>query len=163
MTQMRGLQTRWLELATALFFIAIGAVVITDSLLTGMHWASDGPQPGYFPFYIGLAMILTAAWVGLSTILAWKRSQGEFASGEQLSLVLKMFVPCCLFVVAVFFLGIYVAGALYISAFMMWQGKFSWLRAAIVSLCVMAVLFGMFELWFKVPLPKGPVEALWGL
>ena len=31
-----------------------------------------------------------------------------------------------------------------------------------VSLGTMVVFFIMFEVWFKVPLPKGPLEALLG-
>jgi hypothetical protein len=37
------------------------------------------------------------------------------------------------------------------------------LRAVGVALGVMALLFATFEIWFKVPLPKVPIEALFGL
>jgi hypothetical protein len=33
----------------------------------------------------------------------------------------------------------------------------------VVSLVTVAVFFVVFEIWFKVPLPKGPVESLLGL
>jgi hypothetical protein len=32
-----------------------------------------------------------------------------------------------------------------------------------VSLGVVVAFFFIFEIWFKVPLPKGPIEALFGL
>jgi hypothetical protein len=45
---------------------------------------------------------------------------------------------------------------------MAWQGKFAWAKCVTVSVSVAVVLFLMFEIWFKVPLPKGPLEALFG-
>ena len=164
-TPSKGVQQRWLELVTALFFIAIGAVVVTDSLRTGFRWAADGPEPGYFPFYIGSTMILAASWIVLQKLLTWRSDDGneQFSTAEEMKLVMQMFIPICLFVVAVFFLGIYAAGIIYISAFMMWQGKFSLVKSLVVSVGVTAVLFALFEMWFQVPLPKGPVEALFGM
>jgi putative tricarboxylic transport membrane protein len=40
--------------------------------------------------------------------------------------------------------------------------KSSWLKTVAVSAGVSAVLFWMFEIQFMVPLPKGPLEALFG-
>jgi hypothetical protein len=59
-------------------------------------------------------------------------------------------------------LGIYVASALFIAFFMRHLGKYPWLKIAAVSVGTMFVFFVMFEIWFKVPLPKGPVEAAFG-
>jgi hypothetical protein len=41
-------------------------------------------------------------------------------------------------------------------------GGFSYLKTLAVSLGVSLSLFVMFEIWFKVPLPKGPIEAALG-
>jgi hypothetical protein len=45
---------------------------------------------------------------------------------------------------------------------MRWLGKFKWPLTIIVSLAVPFALFVIFELWFLLPLPKGPVEDLLG-
>lgn len=159
------LQMRWAELLACLFFIAIGAIVVFDSLRTGFRWASDGPQPGYFPFYIGIIMVATAAWLAFKTLRDWKKDAGKkiFAQHHEFKLVLRMFIPICLYVIGVVFLGIYISSVVYITAFMVWEGKFSWLKSLSVGFGVAAFLFLMFEIWFLVPLPKGPVEALLGL
>mgnify|MGYP006292105843 CR=1 FL=1 len=47
---------RSLEVVTAAFLFALGALLITDSRRIGTGWADDGPQAGYFPFYIGLIL-----------------------------------------------------------------------------------------------------------
>jgi hypothetical protein len=64
--------------------------------------------------------------------------------------------------VLIAWLGIYVASFLYIGAFMLWQGKYGWLPALGVSAGLPIVLFLVFEKWFLVPLPKGPIEHLLG-
>ena len=59
-------------------------------------------------------------------------------------------------------LGIYVASAIFIGGFMVWKGRYGWIPTLSVSLGVPIALFLMFEVWFLVPLPKGPVENLLG-
>jgi hypothetical protein len=56
-------------------------------------------------------------------------------------------------------LGIYVASAIFIFGFMMLVGRESIIKALGVSIIVPTMLFLMFEKWFLVPLPKGPLEA----
>jgi hypothetical protein len=41
---------------------------------------------------------------------------------------------------------------------MLFLGKFPWWKAASVSIILMLVFFFVFEIQFKVPLPKGPIE-----
>ena len=59
-------------------------------------------------------------------------------------------------------LGIYVASAIFIALFMVVIGRENPLKALLVAGAVPFVLFLMFERWFLVPLPKGPLEAWLG-
>ena len=59
--------------------------------------------------------------------------------------------------------GIYVASALYIGFFMRWLGRYPWWKVAAVSIGNSVAFFLIFEVWFKVPLPKGPLENLLGV
>jgi putative tricarboxylic transport membrane protein len=158
------LQLRWAELVAALFFALIGAIVVFDSFRTGFRWGNDGPEPGYFPFYIGVTLITAAFWVIFQILKTWGEDGGNkaFAQATEFKLVLRMFVPICLFVAAVFALGLYVAAILYITAFMMWEGKFSFIKSFAVGVAVPLFLFVLFEIWFLVPLPKGPIEQMLG-
>jgi hypothetical protein len=45
---------------------------------------------------------------------------------------------------------------------MVWQGKYRWWVAAIIAIAICVGLFFMFEVWFLVPLPKGPLESWLG-
>ena len=155
--------TRWVELAVALLFVIGGAVVIIDSLRVGITWAEDGPRAGYFPFYIGCLLAAAGAWVALQTLFRWHRLAGvTFVTRDRLKPVFLMLLPTIAFVILIAWLGLYVASFIYIGAFMLWQGKYGWLPALAVSVGLPLVLFGVFELWFLVPLPKGPVEHLLG-
>ena len=54
-----GSQRLW-EIVVAVCFFAFGALVAWDSRRIGAAWAEDGPQAGYFPFYIGLIICISA-------------------------------------------------------------------------------------------------------
>ena len=152
--------TRTLEIITAIFFLVIGSIVMWDSSRAGAGWGADGPQSGYFPFYVGLLMNIASA---VNLLLAFKSSRAEsFVSRLELKLVLAIFLPCLVYIAVMQWLGLYVASVAFIAVFMRWQGKFSWLKSALTSVIVVAVLFVMFEIWFKVPLIKGPLEAALG-
>ena len=151
---------RTLEIVTAIFFLAIGSLVMWDSSRIGAGWGADGPQSGYFPFYIGLLMNIASA---ANLVLAFKSGKAEsFVSRPAIKLVLAIFLPCLVYVAVMQWLGLYVASVIFIAVFMRWQGKFSFLKSALTSVIVVAVLFVMFEIWFKVPLIKGPLEAALG-
>uniref|UniRef100_UPI002FC781FF tripartite tricarboxylate transporter TctB family protein n=1 Tax=Bosea sp. (in: a-proteobacteria) TaxID=1871050 RepID=UPI002FC781FF len=73
-----------------------------------------------------------------------------------------IFIPAVIFVLATNYIGIYVSATIYIGAFMVFFGKFPVWKALAVSLSLAIVNFLMFEVWFLVPLPKGPLEAALG-
>jgi len=99
----------------------------------------------------------------VETLIRWRQRAGEvFVSLEALMPVLQVLVPTILYVVGVATIGIYVSSALYIALFMIWQGKFRWWLAALVAIGVPVALFLLFEVWFLIPLPKGPLEHLLG-
>lgn len=151
------------DIAVALLFLAASAVVISDSVRLGFHWQpNEGPAPGYFPFYIAVLMAI-ASLVNLARALP--RPDGEVAPMTSVPGALRMaaiFLPAVVFVFAISYVGIYVASAVYIAAFMLFVGRFSAWKAFAVSLGVALVSFLMFEVWFLVPLPKGPLEAAFG-
>jgi len=155
--------SKTVDLAVAAIFFAFGALVAFDSSRIGARWAEDGPQSGYFPFYIGL-IICMASLVNFVLALRSKFYYGRsFVSVEQLKAVFSVAIPTLIYVLMIQYLGIYVASTVFIAGFMVWLGKYSWFKAVLVSVGVSAVFFVMFEVWFNVQLPKGPLEAVLGL
>lgn len=156
-----GISVRVAEVAVALILLALGSLVVLDSVRLGLRWDSDGPQAGYFPFYIG-AIICVASLVTLARALFGKTagSGNIFVEWGQLKLVLSVLVPAGFFVLGVQLIGIYVAATAYIVVFMIWLGKYGWLKSLVLGLTVSVVMFLMFEVWFKVPLYKGAFNPL---
>ena len=151
------------EIAVAALFFLLGIIVIYDSVRLGARWAEDGPQAGYFPFYIALFICIASA-VNLAVALFMPAEKNRtFVEVGQLKLVLIVLVPAAIYVALVGWTGIYVASALFIAFFMRWLGKYPWWKVAAVSIGNSVVFFLIFEVWFKVPLPKGPLEAWLGL
>lgn len=155
---------RTMEIVVALLFIAGGLVVMWDSSRLGIGWKpAEGPAAGYFPFYIGLAM--TAASL-VNLVLALRRSRGfdeGFVSTPAFGRVMSVLIPLAIYVGLISFLGIYVASAIFIFAFMLYFGRDSFWKSALIGVAVPLWLFFMFERWFLVPLPKGPLEAALGV
>jgi hypothetical protein len=151
---------RTLEIITAIFFLLLGSLVMWDSWRNGAGWTDEGPQSGYFPFYIGLLMNIASVMNLLKALRA--NREMPFVSRTEIRLVLAIFLPSLIYVAAMQWLGLYVASVIFIAVFMRWQGKFSLLKSGLTGVIVSAILFGMFEIWFKVPLIKGPLEAALG-
>ena len=150
------------EIVVSVLFLLLGALVMWDSVRLGARWGSDGPQAGYFPFYIALLMSLAFA-VNLVVALVKKGGFRTFVEVEQLKLVLSVLVPSIVYAGLIALLGIYVASAVFVAFFMRWLGKYLWWKVAAVSIGNSVVFFLVFEMWFKVPLPKGPLENLLGI
>jgi len=155
-----GVSLRTMNIAVAALLFVVGAIVVVDSYRLGSKWGSDGPQSGYFPFYIGL-LICTSSLVTLAHTLFSKSDRGPpFVTWGRLKLVLIVLIPAAVYVIGVQYVGLYVASAIYIAVFMVWLGKYSWFKSVAVALAVNISLFLMFEVWFKVPLFKGLLDPL---
>ena len=155
-----GVATYVVEAIVATCIVILGAVVLQGSWALGSGWTSDGPGPGYFPFYIGIILCISGVGTLYQALFGKTRNTDVFVDGEQLKRVLSVLIPAIVYVLAVQFLGLYVASAVYIALFMIVLGKFSPIKSVITSLLVIALFFFMFEVWFKVPLFKGRFEPL---
>jgi hypothetical protein len=163
---------RTMEIVVALFLLAGCAIVIFDSLRLGAGWREgEGPGPGYFPFYVSV-ILGVASLVNLVNALRGLGRGEVFVAAWPFARVLAVLIPSLVFValigglsigpVDVPGLGIYVSSDIFLFFFMVTIGRESILRAVVVSAVVPFSLFLMFEKWFLVPLPKGPLEAWLG-
>jgi len=143
---------------TALFFL-LGALVITDSLRLGIEWQEvHGPKPGYFPFYVGL-IICVSALVNLAMALRVPKAEDKtFVEVGQLKLVLAVLVPTAIYVALAGWIGLYEASVLFIAYFMRVLGKYGWWKIAAVAIGISLFFLVIFELWFQIPLPKGQIS-----
>ncbi len=155
--------SRALELVVAGLIFIFGAAVVFDSWRLGARWGDDGPESGYFPFYLGLLILVSSGIVFYRGLGDKKLAAKSFVSVAQLKLVLLVLAPSVIYVAFIQWAGIYLASMVFIGFFMMWLGKYGIVKTLVVSVGVMVAFFLVFEVWFKVPLPKGPIEVLLGL
>jgi hypothetical protein len=150
------ISVRMMDIITSLFFIALGLVVMTGSIKLGASWGSDGPEAGYFPFYISLIILISSSiTLYQSAIVNKKKKTESFVDKEAFKQVMAVLLPAIAFVLGVQLIGIYVSSVIYIAIFMVWLGKYPAWKAIAVSVGVSASLYLMFEYWFQVPLPHG--------
>ena len=156
-----GIRVRTVEIVVAVLLFVFGGLVVFDSVRLGFRWGSDGPEAGYFPFYIGAIICICAAailWQALFGKVS--RSAKIFVEWQPLGRVLSVLLPALVFVGAIQVIGLYTAAAIYIAGFMVWLGNYSWLKSALLGVGVAAVAFITFEVWFQVPLFKGAFNPL---
>lgn len=158
--QRKGIATNIVEAVVAALILLMGIVVITGSRALGAGWTSDGPGSGYFPFYIGVILCIAGLGLIYQALISKNKNTEIFVDNDQLKLVLSVFVPALVYVLAVQFFGLYLASAVYIALFMIILGKFSKFRSIVTGVIIMVLFFFMFEVWFKVPLFKGSFGPL---
>ena len=172
---------RTLEVATAAALVLVGGLVVAESLTHDIGWNETGPGSGYFPFRVGLLLI------GASILRGWESVRGTgsahdlrgpgaasnreleasgpgniFVTREELQRSLSVFWPTAALVVAMFPLGCYVPSGAYLAWMMRRHGGHGWLLSIVYGAAVVTVFFLIFDLWFRVPLAKGPLEQALG-
>ena len=152
------------EVVTAAVLIGIGLLVACDSYRTGSGWSPiSGPRPGYFPFRLGLLLMLSGAVIVFQSIRRRGSLKLRFIEPGQIGPVLTVALPSLVYVAVVQWLGIYVASLVFVAAFMRWVGKQPWWKCVVVSILLVVLMFWLFEKKFYMPLPKGPLEDRFGI
>ena len=153
---------RAMEIVVALVLLAGSAIVISDSIRIGFGWREgEGPAPGYYPFWVAVILAVSSL-VNLVSALRGSGAGEIFVSLRPFSRVLAVLVPSLIYVALIGYIGIYVASGIFMFIFMIAMGRENPFKAIAVGSIVPIVLFFMFEKWFLVPLPKGPLEAWLG-
>jgi len=172
---------RTLEIVTAAALALVGGIVVAESLTHAIGWNDTGPGSGYFPFRIGL-LLIGVAIVRLLQVrpiqvrpirvrpiqvrpiqVRLKPDTTTFVTREELRRSLSVFWPTTALVIAMFPLGCYIPSGAYLAWMMRRHGGHGWLLSIVYGAVVMTAFFLIFDLWFRVPLAKGPVEAALGL
>ncbi|SNR47092.1 tripartite tricarboxylate transporter TctB family protein [Paracoccus sediminis] len=161
------------ELGTAVTTGLLGLAGMIGASELGHGWTESGPQPGYFPFYVGLILIGASLWNLVAAFLKHRAAHRHAASGGEVeepfldrerARRLGVFIAALLaFVVATLTLGIYAGSILYIAWSAWRQGGYRLPLALGVGVAFAVSLYLIFEVIFKIPLLKGPIEPLLGI
>ena len=148
------------NLITAAILAAAGVLVMADAVRLGTGWGTDGPQSGFFPFW--LAVLLIGCCLAIAAQAVRLPLPVPFVTRKALGPVLAVLGPAAGFVVLTQAIGLYVASALYMGFYMRWIGRHSWTAVVALGIGFPVITFLVFEKWFLVPMPKGPLETWLG-
>ncbi|KAB1075479.1 tripartite tricarboxylate transporter TctB family protein [Methylobacterium planeticum] len=154
----RGVSRRLVETLVSLALMGVAGLALWDSYGRGAGW-DNGPENGFFPARVAWILVIAAI---ATLVSAFRREESVFVTFGQLRLVAQVFLPLFLYVLAIAFVGIYVASALFMALFMVMLGSFRWWQTLLAVVLTPLIIFWVFELQFRVPLPKGPIETLLG-
>jgi putative tricarboxylic transport membrane protein len=145
--------TRSVDIAVYLLLIALAVLLGYDNWKTGAAWEADGPQAGYFPFYLSV-LLATASTYGLADKLFVASGPGEtFVNREQLWRVMQVLVPTLLFCLFMQWLGLYVASFILIAGFMWFVGRIALWKSLLTAFLFSVIMFVTFDIAFDVIMP----------
>jgi putative tricarboxylic transport membrane protein len=148
------------DIVVALGLMVIGLLVLGDSVRVGFGWGKSGPEAGFFPFYMGLGIVISTFFILLKAIRVYrKQGAGKPLVPEGgLSQILWVLLPACGAILLTELLGLHLATVLYLAFYMGVVGKINWGKVALLSILVPLVVYVLFDKIFLIPLPEG----VWG-
>jgi putative tricarboxylic transport membrane protein len=154
--------TRTVDMVVSLLLLALAALLCFDNWRTGIAWAPDGPQAGYFPFYLGLILSAASLYGLITSLVTGAGTAQTFLTRGQLRRVMQVFIPTLLFCLLTQWLGLYVASFLLIAGFMRIIGRIALWKSMLTAFLFAIIMFVTFDIAFDVIMPKGPLEAAFG-
>jgi putative tricarboxylic transport membrane protein len=154
--------TRSVDVVTSALLFLLAVLLCYDNWQTGMGWSSVGPEPGYFPFYLGVLLAAASLYGIFKALVGGAGASEPFVTRDQLWRVMQVFVPTLVFCILTQWLGIYVASFLLTAGFMRIIGRISWWVSLLTGFLFSLLMFITFDVAFDVIMPKGPLEAFFG-
>ncbi len=148
------------DIVVALGLMVVGLLVLGDSVRVGFGWGKSGPEAGFFPFYMGLGVVISTFFILLKAIRVYKKQgAGKRLIPEGgLSQILWVLLPATGAILLTELLGLHLATVLYLAFYMGVVGKINWGKVALLSILVPLVVYVLFDKIFLIPLPEG----IWG-
>jgi putative tricarboxylic transport membrane protein len=148
------------DIVLALFLMLIGLLVIWDSVRLGFGWGMSGPEAGFFPFYMGLGVVIATFFIALRAIRIFRKE----GAGKPLILpgglspMLWILLPAVGMLLLTELLGLHLATVVYLAFYMGVVGKINWSKVILISIIVPFAIYIVFDKIFLIPLPEG----VWG-
>ncbi|RPJ09503.1 MAG: tripartite tricarboxylate transporter TctB family protein [Deltaproteobacteria bacterium] len=148
------------DIGVALGLMVIGLLVVGDSVRLGFGWGMSGPEAGFFPFYMGLGVVICTFFIVLKAIRVFRKEGAgkRLVPTGGLTQILWVLAPAVGMVLLSELLGLHLATVLYLAFYMGVVGKEKWGKAVLIGVLVPLVIYIVFDKMFLIPLPEG----VWG-
>lgn len=151
------------ELAVATATALCGAIAVYGALELGIAWSERGPQPGFFPFYLGAFLLAASVWNAVRAVRTRSAEEEPFLEAEQTRRVVGFFVPMLAYALVSIAFGLYVGSVLYLGYVSWRHGGYRPHGALGIGIAFAVLLYAVFEIAFQTPLHKGPLEEMLGI
>jgi hypothetical protein len=148
------------DIIVAIGLMVVGLLVLGDSIRTGFGWGMSGPEAGFFPFYMGLGIVISTFFILMKAIKTYKKEGAgkPLVPEGGMSQILWVLLPAIGVILLTELLGLHLATVLYLAFYMGVVGKINWGKVILLSIVVPLVVYVLFDKIFLIPLPEG----VWG-
>ena len=148
------------EIWVSVAFALLGVIVIADSIRLGFMWGMSGPESGFFPFYLGVGVVISSLFVFFNAFTRYRKEGAgkPLMPPGALKPILWVLIPSAAMVVITELVGLHIAAALFLAFYMRVVGKIGWTTTLLVGIISPLLLYVTFDKLFLIPLPQG----LWG-
>ena len=127
--------------------LALGVLWVVYGLMEYGWWGDNGPKSGFFPAIVGTLL----AVISVFAILGGLKNEKPAYLAASFHPVLGVIAV----VLSSFLLGFFPALGLFVLGWIRFYEKYSWKTSLITSVITIAVFYGIFSLWLRVPFPEG--------
>jgi len=152
------------DIACALVLLFLGGLVLWESLKLKIGWGLNGPEAGFFPFWLATGLVVCSAVIAIKAFLDRSSfARQPFVQKGAWVPVIKVTLPAFVMVGLTEAIGLYPAALIYLAVYMRWIGKHRWITILLVSILLPVASYFIFDKWFLIPMPKGYWTVISGL
>jgi len=141
-----------MDIGTGVVLIVLAGVVIYEGVRLGWGWGTIGPEPGFFPFWLAVGMVLGVLGA-IVTAVKQKDTRPFFEATEEVKGLVQVGIPIVLTLMVITWLGLYLSVALYVWLFTWWYGRFRWWSSIISGVAVSSALYALLFKGFRLNMP----------
>jgi putative tricarboxylic transport membrane protein len=148
------------DIIVASGMMLIGIIALGDGIRLGFGWGLGGPKAGFFPFYMGLGIIICTIFIVVKAVKTYRKDgPGKPLIQEGgLTQILWILIPAIGVFLLTELIGLHLAAVFYLAFNIRVLGKMSWAKVILLSVLVPLSVYIIFDKMFLIPLPEG----LWG-
>lgn len=148
------------DIIVALGMMLVGIIALGDGIRLGFGWGLGGPKAGFFPFYMGLGILICTVFIVVKAVKTYRKdgSGKPLIQEGGLTQILWILIPAIGVFLLTELIGLHLAAVFYLAFNIRVLGKMSWAKVILLSVLVPLSVYIIFDKMFLIPLPEG----LWG-
>jgi putative tricarboxylic transport membrane protein len=148
------------DIIVALGMMLVGLIAFGDAIRMGFGWGISGPEAGFFPFYMGLGILICTIVIVIKAVKTYRNDGPGKPLIQEGGLVqiLWILIPAIGVFLLTELIGLHLATIFYLAFNIRVLGKMSWVKVILLSVLIPSSMYIIFDKVFLIPLPLG----LWG-